>query len=293
MFNQQYHNESGYVNLLNNIYNHGVDTEDRTGFGCRKLFNQQLIFNCSEYFPSASVRPTPLRFAFEEFWMFLNGVTDTNHLINRGIKIWEGNTSREFLDNRGLYDEPTGSMGKAYGYQLRNFNGEHIDQLLDTVEQLRNNPFSRRHYVTFWNPAQSHEMALLPCFHSHQFVVTKNDEGSKVLNLKVFSRSSDAVFGLPFNYQQYALYLLAMAELVNMDVGHLAIDLTDAHIYTNQIEYTEEILTREYYENETGVKLNKSLNTIDDLLYMKWEDVLYNGRVNKTPMKTPKPQVAV
>mgnify|MGYP006422282039 CR=1 FL=1 len=293
-FNEQYFGEEGYMNLLNNILKYGIETQDRTGIGCKKLINQQLIFDFDDGFPSASVRPAPLRFAFEEFWMFLKGITDTKYLEEKNINIWKGNTSKEFLQKRGIGYEPEGSMGKAYGYQFRNFNGEKVDQLYDVVNNLRNDPFSRRHYVTFWNPAQSNEMALTPCFHSHQFIVLPSEDTYRPnLSLKVFSRSSDVLFGLPFNYQQYGLYLMAIANLCDMNPDMLMVDLTDSHIYNNQIEYVHEVLTREYYDGESEVGINKNLNSINNLLSLTWEDISDNRVVNKTPMNTSKPNMAI
>jgi len=229
---------------------------------------------------------------------FMRGQTDTKILEDKGIFIWSGNTSREFLDSRGLHHLPEGSMGKAYGGQWRDFGGTKdtlgADQLVQLYYGLKNDPFSRRHYVSFWNAAQSHMMALLPCFHSHQFHVEKSGE-ELVLHLKVFSRSSDVLFGLPFNYCQYALYLQMMSEALGYTAGTLLISMTDSHIYQNQLEYAQETVEREIdTESVRKVMFNRHLGNLDDILKLQWDDVSdYGNSVNGKPYETPKPPMAV
>lgn len=288
-----YYGESGYLLLLKDIIDSKEEYPDRTGIGCKKLFHKTIEFDLREGFPKATVRPTPLRFAFEEFWMFLRGITDTKTLESKGIDIWKGNTSRGFLNRRGLTDIPEGDMGKAYGYQLRKFGGK-TDQLRKLVYDLLHDPFGRRHYVTLWNPNELQEMALTPCWHSHQFSVEKRGT-SRILNLRVYSRSADVLFGLPFNYQQYALYLLAMSELLGYEAGKLTCDLTDAHVYLNQIDYVEETLTRDYDAfSLRNVVITKPIRTLHDLLDMEWKDIVDEGQfVNIQEYVTPKPPMAV
>lgn len=288
-----WYGEKGYISLIKHVIENGVDTPDRTKVGCRKTFNHQIIYDMSQHeFPFSTIRPAPLRMAFEEFWFFMRGEKDTSKLEEKGIYFWKGNTSREFLDLRGLHDEPEKSMGNAYGVQWRNFS-QCVDQLEDAYHTLLDDPFSRRMYTTFWNPAESHKMALTPCWHSHLFNVLPDENGYLTLNLKVFNRSLDSIFGFQFAAQQYALYMMCIAELTNMKLGELVLDLSDVHVYHNQFDYAKELLTRDF--GEAGfVNIQKELNTLDDMINLSWDDIEVDGLyVNKTPFKTPTPPMAV
>lgn len=288
-----YKGERGFIDLLGHTLVEGVDTPDRTGVGCRKTFNHQIVYNIGDgEFPFSTIRPSPLRMAFEEFWFFMRGETDTKILEEKGINFWKGNTTREFLDARGLTHLPPGNMGKAYGFQWRQYNDVH-DQLVETVDTLINDPYSRRMYTTFWNPSQSKDMALTPCWHSHIFNVLPDKDGYLTLNMKVFNRSLDITFGAQFAMQQYALYMMCMAQLGGMKLGELVFDLSDVHIYHNQIEYVKEILTRDFGKIGT-VEICKNIQTIDDMLSLKWDDIKVDGLVvNTKPFVTPRPPMAV
>lgn len=309
MIPKVYYDESGYLELMRDILATSEVYPDRTGVGCKKVFGASLVFDLRESFPRTSVRNTPLRFAFEEWMFFMRGQTDTKILEGKGIPIWRGNTTREFLDSRGLTDVHEGDMGMAYGFQFRHYSGHKtyfpdedrtatwgggIDQLEQVYHDLKVDPFSRRHYVTFWNPMQSHRMALLPCFHSHQFHVEKAGE-ELVLHLKVFSRSSDVLFGLPFNYTQYALYLQMMAESLGYSAGTLLISMTDSHVYQNQFEYAQETVEREIHDwRKRAVTFKRHLGGLGDILALEWSDVEDEGNmVNVTPYKSEKPPMAV
>lgn len=290
-----FYGEEGYVNLMKHVLANGKATPDRTGVGVIKTFNHQIIFDMSKAeFPFSTIRPAPLRLAFEEFWMFLRGIVDTKVLEEKGINFWKGNTSREFLDSRGLTTLPEGNMGKAYGYQLRNFNGDNHDQLTELTETLVNDPFSRRMLQTMWNPAQSSDMALTPCWHSHLFnVVPDESTGALTLNLKVFNRSLDLLFGCTFAMQQYALYMMCIAEISNLKCGTIIFDLSDVHVYNNQIDYATELVSRDLGTPGT-VQINKQLNTLDDVLSLAWEDIEVNDLiVNTTPFTNARPPMAV
>ena len=288
-----YYGEEGYINLVRDVLKNGVDTPDRTGVGCRKVFDRKIVWNVGEQFPYSTFRPASLKMAYKEFWFFMSGQTDTNILSNQGVPFWIGNTTREFLDKRGLHYLPTGNMGKAYGYQWRNYSGE-IDQLMDISKTLTDDPFSRRMITTFWNPAQSSEMALTPCWHSHQFVVIPEKDGSHTLNMKVMNRSLDVVFGESFARQQYALYLVCMAKLNNMNVGYMSCDLTDVHMYDNQVEFATEMVERDLGVGGT-LNIKSELKTIDDVIGLEWEDIEVDKNlvVNKKPFVTERPPMAV
>ena len=297
-----YYGEEGYYELLKEVLNYGQKVPDRTGVGSRALFGGQLAFmDVENFFPFVTKRPTPLRMAFEEFWMFVRGEIQTKQLEEKGIHFWKGNTSREFLDNRGMTGFEEGSMGFAYGWQFRNFGSqrpnEGVDQLREVYAGLSKDPYGRRYYVTFWNPAMSHMMALTPCWHSHQFVVIPEPRGDK-LHLKMVNRSVDLLFGCSFAYQQYALYLKAMAKLLGMKAGNIICDLSHIHIYENQVEYVKELLQRSYPQNPDkyygDVQINKELNCLEDLINLSWEDIhVEYPPINRSPFNTPKPEMAV
>jgi len=308
MFEEQYIDmkfEEQYIEMLESLLDEGVRVPSRTGIDTLANFDYRLVVECGE-FPFSTVRPCPLSMAFKEFWFFLNGKTQTKELEEQGIKFWKGNTTREFLDNRGLYYLPEGDMGKAYGSQLRAYGATTTeekrlvkDQLRETYETLRDDRYSRRVYNTMWNPNESHLMALTPCWHSHQFVVLPDGKGKDVLHLKLINRSLDSVFGAIFAVQQYRLYQMCMAKLLGYEVGVLSCDLTHVHVYFNQIEYAEEILDREFYFEKDSydidrIKIKKELNTLEDLLSMEWGDFeIKYPTVNNEEFETPRPPMAV
>jgi thymidylate synthase len=314
-----YQDERGYMELLSDLFNFGCDTPDRTGVGRRKLFSVTQRYDLRKSHPCPTVRPTPLKIAFEEFWAFLNGRVDIHsYLSQKGITIWEGNTTREFLDGRGLHYLPVGHQGKAYGFQYRNFNGDYdenymptggVDQIKGIYEELMNNAYSSRMVATIWNPSQEKDMALPPCWWNHQFIVTNTPQGDKLLNLQVTGRSNDVLFGSPFNIQQFGTYLACMAKLTGMVAGELFIMQVDAHIYgkmddlsrdtsenheASQIKYVAETLGREINENPVKLHIKKDLQSLDDMLSLSFEDLSLEGlEVNKSKYKEPRPKMAV
>lgn len=289
--------ESGYLALLESVIKHGNFQESRAG-NIYCLFDGKLWFD-ERNPPIFRSRKINYRYSFEEFWFFLNGKTQTKELEEKGIKFWQGNTSREFLDNRGLHHLPEGDMGKAYGYQFRNYQ-DHVDQLTKVYELLKNDPTTRRAYVTFWNPSQEQDMALPPCWHSHQFVVIGD-----TLNLKVLNRSLDVLYGAPFAVFQYWVYFIAMAKLLNLKVGFMSCDLSHIHVYENQVDYIKEYLTHSkdnieriinpwWKDNSLNVEIKKDLNSLDDLLNLKWDDIAINGLEQLDfKAKAKKPKMAV
>lgn len=306
-----YKNEGGFLQLLRCILDNGIPTPDRTSVGgCRKLFNQTLWFDLRESFPSVTVRPMGLRYGFEEMMLFLRGETDTTKLEEKGVNFWKGNTSREFLDSRGLQHLPVGSLGKSYSYQYRGLGEGYVDQFAKVIDQLQNNPYSRRHVVDIWAPNDHDQMPLTPCWKSWQFNVEKKEE-QDVLHLTCEVRSSDTPFGLPSNYQQFAFLLKAVAQLVGMEAGTLCCNLNDVHVYDNQVEWVEELLGRSYNPvsvfkevrwgpmswdcpNRVELNINKNLDTLEDLLSLQWEDLEITGlNVNREPFKTERPCMAI
>ncbi len=296
ILNATYQNEIGYINLIADVLSFGVNIPSRTGINSKAMFDAKISYRDGQ-FPFSTIRPAPLRMAFEEFWMFMRGETQTKVLEDKNINFWKGNTSREFLDSRGLYNLPEGDMGMAYGYQWRGYNkgiSEHVvDQLHETIKILKNDPYSRRIYTTFWNPSASTFMALTPCWHSHQFVVLPDNKGNNILNLKVFNRSLDVLFGYSFAVQQYKLYQMCIANLLNMKCGWLVCDLTHVHLYDNQLEFAEETIKRQLGKQGT-VTLTTKLKNLDDMLSLEYKDFSIQGlEVNNSPYIAKKPSMAV
>lgn len=309
----EYFGESGYMQMIGDVLDKGVDIPDRTGVGTRAIFDAKVIFNVAEFFPFSTSRLAGLRPALKEFKMFMTGETQTNTLAEQGVKFWVGNTTRDFLDKRGLKHLPSGCMGKAYGFQFRHAGGSlevvggedvplddreviasgGVDQLKDLYEGLKNDPYGRRHLVTFWSPTENREMALTPCWHSHQFVVLPDGEGNNVLHLKLMNRSLDSVFGFLFAIQQYALFQTAMAKLLGFKVGRLSADLTHVHIYENQFEFAREAIQRDL-GTPGQVTIKKDLKTLDDVINLDWDDIdTGEYEVNKTPFVAERPPMAV
>lgn len=307
----EYFGERGYLDMIRDILDNGVRIPDRTGVGTLALFDGKLIFDVGKEFPFSTSRIAGLRPSFEEFSMFLKGEVQTKRLEEKGVNFWVGNTTREFLDKRGLKELPEGCMGKAYGFQFRHAGGEltvsdhenvderevfvsgGVDQLKELYEGLKNDPYGRRHLVTFWNASQNKEMALTPCWHTHQFVVLPDGKGNNILNLKLANRSLDSVFGCMFAIQQYALFQVLMAKLLGFKVGRLSADLTHIHVYENQIEFAREAVDRELGKPGT-IAVKKDLKTLDDLINLTWEDIQVEGlEVNRTPFKAERPPMAV
>ena len=293
-----YHGEQGYIDLMRDILERGVDVPDRTGVGSRAMFDAKVVYAPGE-FPFSTVRPASARLAFEEFWFFMSGSTQTKRLEEKKVFFWQGNTTREFLDKRGLSHLDEGDMGMAYGHQLRSFNKgivddpKHVvDQLRDVYETLKSDPYSRRVFTTLWNPSASPYMALTPCWHSHQFVVLPDEQGKDTLHLKMVNRSLDACFGAQFALQQYRMYQMCLCKLLGFELGSLSADLTQVHLYANQLAYVEEILTRDLGVPGT-ISLTADIATFEDMLALSWDDWEITGlQVNYAPMQTPRPPMA-
>jgi thymidylate synthase len=295
-----------YIELLKDVMENGVDKPDRTSVGnSRAVFGRQLRFNLADGFPIITTRKVPLRIAFEETMFFLRGHTDTKLLEEKKINIWKGNTSREFLDSRGLKKLSAGDMGKGYGYQWRHWETPvidhmatsevgykfvyevgHTDQIVDLLQGLKRDPYGRRHVVTGWNPGQLHEMALPPCHMLHMYSV---DPAGK-LHTSFVMRSNDVPYGLPFNIMGYALLNHIFAQYLGLTPGELVYMGWDVHIYANQFKMVEEQLTRDI-RSLPNLKINKALVTIDDIMNLQWTDIELIG-YDPHPDIADKPEMA-
>lgn len=219
-----------YLDLLQHILNEGVQKTDRTGTGTRSVFGYQMRFNLADGFPLLTTKKLHLKSIIHELLWFLRGDTNVAYLQENGVRIWD-----EWAD-------PDGSLGHIYGYQWRSwprYDGGFVDQISQAVNDIKNNPDSRRIIVSAWNVADLDNMNLPPCHAFFQFYVA---EGK--LSLQLYQRSADTFLGVPFNIASYALLTMMMAQVTGLQPGEFIHTLGDAHIYNNHIDQVNLQLTR-------------------------------------------------
>jgi thymidylate synthase len=282
--------EQDYLNLLGKILCDGSTRTDRTGVGTKGVFGTQLRFSLeNNKVPMLTTKKMFVKGVIEELLFFLRGETDTKKLEAKGVNIWKGNTTREFLDKRGLKGLPEGDMGKGYGFQWRNFGGTEVnagansedidcyidvpgvDQLTQVINTLKTNPTDRRIIMSAWNPQQLPEMALPPCHMMVQFYV---DNGK--LSAQFYMRSIDTFLGLPFNILSYAILTRIVAQTVGMEAKELIFVGGDTHIYLNHIKQVAEQIAREPYPFPT-MTINKKLETVADIEALELSDFQFEG----------------
>ena len=246
--------EETYLKTLKNIITNGIETNDRTGVGTYSVFGEKFTYNLEDTFPALTTKKIFLRGVFEELMLYLNGKTDNSILNDKNIHIWDGNTSREFLDNRGLNRYPVGDMGETYGFNFRHYGGFYgschddnkgkgFDQLEYVLYLIKNDPNSRRIIINLWNPATMNKAALPACLCFYQFYV---DTKNKKLNLQIYIRSSDYFLANNWNTLTGAFLVNMICNLkdINLTPGKLTVITGDTHIYKNHIEQVNENLTR-------------------------------------------------
>jgi len=219
-----------YLDLLQRIVNEGTRKEDRTGTGTLSVFGHQMRFNLEEGFPLLTTKKLHLKSIIHELLWFLKGDTNVKYLQENGVRIWN-----EWADENG-------ELGPVYGHQWRswpNYNGGHVDQIQDIVNDLKNNPDSRRMIVSAWNVAEVDQMALPPCHCLFQFYVANGK-----LSLQLYQRSADTFLGVPFNIASYALLTMMMAQVSGLKLGDFIHTTGDTHLYLNHLEQAKEQLKR-------------------------------------------------
>lgn len=219
-----------YLDLMQHVLDHGVDKSDRTGTGTRSVFGYQMRFNLADGFPVLTTKKLHLRSIIYELLWFLRGDTNIRYLHEHNVTIWD-----EWADTDG-------NLGPVYGYQWRSWpapDGRHIDQISNLLQQIENNPDSRRLIVSAWNPALVDEMALPPCHALFQFYVANGK-----LSCQLYQRSADIFLGVPFNIASYALLTMMIAQVCDLQLGEFVHTLGDAHLYSNHFEQAKLQLSR-------------------------------------------------
>ena len=268
--------ESQYINLIKHILENGISKDDRTGIGTLSIFSYNMTFNLRESFPLLTTKKVYWKGVVEELLWFISGSTDSNILKEKGVKIWEGNSSREFLDSRGLSHYDQGDIGAGYGFQWRHFGakytnmydsyeGKGIDQLKDVIYKIKNTPDDRRIIMSAWNPSDIDKMALPPC---HIFVQFWVDTEKKELHSQMYQRSCDVGLGVPFNIASYALLTCIIAKLCDLTPGDFHYCMGDTHIYKNHIDAMKLQITRDPYDFP---KIN--IKDITDIDNIKFDDI--------------------
>ncbi|MDO8206714.1 MAG: thymidylate synthase [Gallionella sp.] len=261
-----------YLNLMQHVLEHGTKKSDRTGTGTVSVFGYQMRFDLSQGFPLVTTKKCHMKSIIHELLWFLQGDTNIRYLKEHGVKIWD-----EWADENG-------NLGPVYGKQWRSWeavDGRVIDQIKIAVDQLKNNPDSRRIIVSAWNVGELDKMALAPCHAFFQFYVADGK-----LSCQLYQRSADIFLGVPFNIASYALLTMMMAQVCDLEPGDFVHTFGDAHLYLNHLEQTQLQLSREPHPLPR-MHINPSVRDIFDF---KFEDFTLEGY---DPHPTIKGQVAV
>ncbi len=248
-----------YHQLMQHVLDHGTHKQDRTGTGTLSVFGYQMRFNLADGFPMLTTKKLHLKSILHELIWFLKGETNIQYLKDNGVSIWN-----EWADEQG-------NLGPVYGSQWRSWpapDGQSIDQISQVIQQIKNNPDSRRLIVSAWNVGVIPQMALPPCHAFFQFYVADGK-----LSCQLYQRSADIFLGVPFNIASYALLTHMVAQVCNLQVGEFIHTLGDAHLYTNHLEQAKLQLTRDF-RDLPQLKMNPS---IKDIFEFKFEDFSIEG----------------
>ena len=227
--------ERAYLDLLTDVMVNGVERMDRTGVGTRGVFGRQIRFDLKAGFPLLTTKRVHFKSVVTELLWFLRGDTNVRWLQENGCSIWN-----EWADGDG-------ELGPVYGKQWRSWaapDGRVLDQISALMAKLKANPFSRRHVVSAWNPADVDDMALPPCHCLFQFFVAPGADGRDRLSCQLYQRSADIFLGVPFNIASYALLTHMVAETLGLEVGEFVHSFGDLHLYLNHMDQAKEQLTR-------------------------------------------------
>lgn len=290
---QPRHEEYQYLDLIRDILDNGVVKSDRTGTGTKSVFGRTMRFSLRDgVMPLLTTKRTFWKGIVHELLWFISGDTSVKTLQDKGVKIWDGHSTREYLDSIGLKDREAGDLGPIYGFQWRHFGAEYmtmhvdyagkgVDQLAELIHQIKTNPDSRRLMLSAWNPAAIPEMALPPCHVMCQFYVSNGE-----LSCQMYQRSADMGLGVPFNIASYALLTHMLAKCCGLKAGEFVHVIGDCHVYLNH-----ETQLREQLANEPRAFPKIVFNTDNmDIDTFKYEDI---ELVDYNPHKTIKMDMAI
>ncbi|XP_078073177.1 thymidylate synthase [Mustelus asterias] len=243
--------EHQYLHHIRNILETGFQKDDRTGTGTVSVFGLQARYNLRDSFPLLTTKRVFWKGILEELLWFIKGSTNSNELSEKGVRIWDANGSRDYLDKQGFINREEGDLGPVYGFQWRHFGAEYkdmhtdysgqgVDQLQYVIDTIKNNPEDRRIIMCAWNPKDLPQMALPPCHALCQFYVVNGE-----LSCQLYQRSGDMGLGVPFNIASYSLLTYMIAHITGLKPGDFVHTLGDAHIYKNHIEALKIQLQRE------------------------------------------------
>ncbi len=251
-----------YLDLLQHVLDNGTQKGDRTGTGTISTFGYQTRYDLSEGFPMVTTKKLHYKSIVHELLWFLQGDTNIKYLKENGVRIWD-----EWADENG-------DLGPVYGYQWRSWptpNGGSIDQISKVIDSIKNNPNSRRHMISAWNPALVDDMALPPCHTMFQFYVA---EGK--LSCQLYQRSADSFLGVPFNIASYALLTMMMAQVTGLEAGEFIHTFGDLHIYNNHLDQVKLQLSREPKKLPT-LKINPDITNLFNFKFEDFELVGYES----------------
>lgn len=271
--------EKSYLDLCHTIISEGELRQDRTGTGTYSIFGPpQLKFSLrDDVLPLLTTKRVFYRGVLEELLWFVQGCTDSTKLSDRGIHIWDGNGSREFLDKRGLGHRREGDLGPVYGFQWRHFGakyetcdtdytGQGVDQLAEVIHKIKTNPYDRRIILSAWNPADMDLMALPPCHMFAQFYVSQPGTASARLSCILYQRSCDMGLGVPFNIASYALLTRMIAHVCKIQCGDFIHTMGDAHVYVDHVDALN-VQTQRTPGLFPTLRFAREIDSIDDFKY--------------------------
>lgn len=280
-----------YQDFLQHILDYGVYKSDRTGTGTYSVFGYQMRFDLNEGFPLVTTKKLHLKSIIHELLWFIDGNTNIQYLCKNGCNIWNdwpytkfknskefaGETMKAFAEKiitDDTFAEKHGELGPVYGYQWRHWpdgQGGEVDQLTNLINQLKNNPDSRRHIISAWNAADIEHMTLPPCHSLFQFYVLNNK-----ISCQLYQRSADAFLGVPFNIASYALFTMMIAQVCGFEPGDFVHTFGDAHIYSNHIEQVKLQLSRATYPLPQ-MKINPEVKSVYDFKFEDFELLNYQS----------------
>lgn len=261
-----------YLDLLQHVLDHGKRRGDRTGVGTYSVFGAQCRYDLGIGFPALTTKKLHLRSIIHELLWFLKGDTNVAYLRENKVTIWD-----EWADTE------TGDLGPVYGAQWRSWptpDGGTVDQIANVIDAIRNDPYSRRHIVSAWNPGEIDKMALAPCHALFQFYV---DPDARTLSCQLYQRSADIFLGVPFNIASYALLTMMIAQVCDLKPGDFVHTFGDLHLYSNHVNQAREQLTREP-RPLPQMKINPEVRHIDAFRFDDFELVGYDPH---PPIKAP------